>query len=77
MRGLISKETVSLGVKRLRGIKNLTQEELARRMGVKISYAQKIEAAKHFHRIDTMDRVARAFDMSLTEFIEFITVKEK
>ncbi len=68
----LTKKSISNGIRKLREVKGLTQEELAYKVGMKISYVTKLEASKHFPRVDTMYRIAKAFEITLTELLSFI-----
>ncbi len=58
-------------IKDLRIIKNLSQEKLAEKAGVHPTYIGKIERAEMNPSIVFLDKIAKAFSLSLSEFLTF------
>lgn len=59
----------SENIKKQRKIKNLTQEELAEKSDLSISYIKQIESSKDFKNITltTMLKLSKALDISINE----------
>lgn len=56
-------------VKAVRKSQKLTQIELSKVTGIDQSIVSKIENGKHLPRIDTIERIAKGFDLSVTNFL--------
>ena len=50
-------------IKKLRKERNLTQEELAEKIGLTVKYISHLERALSFPSADTIDKIASAFDV--------------
>jgi transcriptional regulator with XRE-family HTH domain len=64
----------ALGIcmRELRAERRMTQGDIVRATGLERSYVSNIEAGKIKHpRIETIDKIAKAFGMKLSEFIIF------
>ncbi|CAN5313754.1 helix-turn-helix transcriptional regulator [soil metagenome] len=64
-------------VKRLRERKNLTQDELAQRLGMDKSYISRIETNQKQVRLDTFLRVLKALDAKVELRVDMDDMKEK
>lgn len=62
-------DSVGASLKRVRKDQQLTQQELSRATGIDQSIISKIETGKHLPRIDTLERFAEVFGVSLTELL--------
>ena len=58
-------------IKELRKIKNFTQDELAFRANIARSTLGNIETAQNDITFSKLNRIANAFELSLTEFLNF------
>jgi DNA-binding XRE family transcriptional regulator len=72
-RGLMggSKTTHNVGatIRKLRETKGLTQDQLARAVGMMRSNISRIEAAKHRPTLETLERIAKALKVSVAELV--------
>jgi len=69
----IEKTSVAKAVRLLRERHGLSQEDLARRIGWKLSYASRIETSKvAYPRLDTIFKIADAFGITVEDFIQII-----
>ncbi|MCG8575344.1 MAG: helix-turn-helix transcriptional regulator [Flavobacteriales bacterium] len=64
-------DRIASRVKTLRKAQKLTQLDLAVKSDIDPRQIQRIEAGKHDTGIRTLDKVARAFGMSLSDFFDF------
>jgi HTH-type transcriptional regulator / antitoxin HipB len=71
------KEVFGLLVKRLRERKNLTQDELAMRLGMDKSYISRIENNQKQVRLDTFLKVLKALDAKVELRVDMDDMKEK
>ncbi len=58
-------------IKELRKEKNFTQDELAFRAGIGRSTLGNIETAQNDITFSKLNKIARAFELSLSEFLNF------
>lgn len=61
---------LGLKIKELRAKKNITQQELSDLVGVKREYITQIESGDYNVTIDTLNKIANAFEISLAELLE-------
>ena len=63
---------MSLGekIKELRQRKNITQQELAKRIGLSQSHLSLLEAGKRSLNFDQIEKIAKTFGMSIYEFFD-------
>jgi DNA-binding XRE family transcriptional regulator len=66
-----SKTTHNVGatIRKLRETKGLTQDQLARAVGMMRSNISRIEAAKHRPTLETLERIAKALKVSVAELV--------
>lgn len=62
------KRFVSNRIKAARELKGLTQSELARLANLPQSHISRLESAKHSPSHSTLEKIARALDLPMTEF---------
>jgi transcriptional regulator with XRE-family HTH domain len=63
---------LGLCMRELRAERRMTQGDIVRATGLERSYVSNIEAGKIKHpRIETVDKIAKAFGMKLSEFVVF------
>jgi len=63
---------LSTRLRQLRAKDGLTQEELAERAGLDARYYQRLESRKPTAiKIDTIDRLAKAFKITCSKLLEF------
>jgi len=60
---------LGLRIKDLRDQKNITQQELSDLVGVKRQYISQIESGDYNVTIDTLNKIANAFEITLSELI--------
>lgn len=60
---------LGLKIKELRNQKNITQQELSDLIGVKRQYVSQIELGDYNITIETLNKIANAFEISLSELI--------
>jgi DNA-binding XRE family transcriptional regulator len=60
---------VGTTIRKLREAKGVTQEELADTVGMMRSNISRIEAAKHRPTLETMERIAKALEVSVADLI--------
>ncbi len=59
-------------LRRLRKKHNLTQEQVAERSGLDVRYYQRIESRRpNAVKIDTLDRLAKAFKIKPSKLLDF------
>ena len=57
--------------KRIRNKNGFTQEEVAERSGLSLSYISELERGNSNPTLATMERLAKSFDAELAELLEF------
>lgn len=65
-----SRELVATNVRRLREAKGLSQSALARRSKLRPARLSLIEGAKHDPQCETLDRLAKALDVTPADLLE-------
>jgi DNA-binding XRE family transcriptional regulator/ActR/RegA family two-component response regulator len=65
----VSAREIGQKIKEHRQSKKLTQEELASKTGIKRTNIARIEAGKHSPSLETLERIAQAFNMPVVYFI--------
>ena len=61
---------LGLKIKDLRAKKNISQQELSDLIGVKRQYISQIEAGDYNVTVDTLNKIATAFEISISELLE-------
>ena len=64
-------EKLAKRIKELRKINNMTQDELSFRAGIGRSTLGNIETSQNDVTFSKVNRIAKAFNMSLAEFLNF------
>ncbi len=62
------RETVATNLRRLRQVKNLSQEELADRAGINRNYVGMLEREQHAATIDMLEKLAAVLEADPVEF---------
>lgn len=62
------RETVATNLRRLRQVKNLSQEELADRAGINRNYVGMLEREQHAATIDMLEKLAVVLEVDPVEF---------
>jgi len=57
-------------VKRLREVRGLTQEQLARKADVSVGYIARLETERHDPKVSTLMKIAKALRVSVAELLE-------
>ena len=57
-------------LKVLRGREKLTQDALAKKAGVYLGYVARLEIGRHDPKLSTLQRLAKALGVSVTELLE-------
>ena len=65
------KEQVGKRIKELRLSKNMSQEDFAFKCGLDRTYITSLERGKRNVSLINLEKIANAFDMSLSEFFNF------
>lgn len=65
------KEKVGKRIKELRQIQGLSQEEFAFRCDLDRTYITSLERGKRNISLENLEKIAKAFNMSLSEFFNF------
>lgn len=65
------KEEVGKRIKELRQKKGLSQEEFAFRCDLDRTYITSLERGKRNVSLTNLEKIAKAFDMTLSEFFDF------
>ena len=65
------KEQVGKRIKELRLAKNMSQEDFAFKCGLDRTYITSLERGKRNISLINLEKIAKAFDMSLSEFFNF------
>jgi len=61
---------LGLKIKELRAKKNISQQELSDLIGVKRQYISQIETGDYNVTIDTLNKIANAFEISISDLLE-------
>ncbi len=64
-------EKLAKRIKELRKLNNFTQDELAFRAGIGRSTLGNIETAQNDVTLSKINKIAQAFNLSLSEFLDF------
>jgi transcriptional regulator with XRE-family HTH domain len=67
------RETVATNLRRLRQVKNLSQEELADRAGINRNYVGMLEREQHAATIDMLEKLAIVLEADPVEFFRHDT----
>jgi len=59
-------------IKELRTGRKLSQEQLAEKAGISSKYLSRIEMGQHFPSIDILIKLAKALNVELRDFFEFV-----
>lgn len=62
------RETVATNLRRLRQVKNLSQEELADRAGINRNYVGMLEREQHAATVDMLEKLAVVLEADPVEF---------
>jgi len=62
---------ISIRIREVRQAKGITQQELAAKIDYEKSNMSRLESGKTDLRISTLNKVAKALDMSLSELLDF------
>jgi transcriptional regulator with XRE-family HTH domain len=62
------RETVATNLRRLRQVRNLSQEELADRAGINRNYVGMLEREQHAATIDMLEKLAAVLEADPVEF---------
>lgn len=62
------RELVAINLRRLRQIRNLSQEEVADRAGINRNYVGMLEREEHAATVDMLERLAGVLDADPIEF---------
>lgn len=77
-KGELKEDSVARGIKGLLELKDMSMGDVSRSSGLERSYVSRLaNGGIKFPRINMLARVAKAFDMTLTEFIDFTIHLEK
>ena len=63
------RKVVRTNLRRLRKTKGLTQEDLAFKIGVSRAYIGYIEQGRNIPSLDTLEKLAKALDVSITALV--------
>jgi transcriptional regulator with XRE-family HTH domain len=63
-------KTLAMRLKRLRGARSLTQEQLAKRSGVSHGYLARLEVGMHDPSLSTLAKLAKALGVPVTTLLE-------
>lgn len=61
-------EFIGARIRKLRGESGMTQEQLAEKTGIAQSYISRLEKAQHSPNALTLEKIAKAFGVPVTEF---------
>jgi len=65
------KEKVGKRIKELRRGKDMSQEEFALKCGLDRTYITSLERGKRNVSLENLEKIAKAFDMTLSQFFNF------
>jgi transcriptional regulator with XRE-family HTH domain len=63
-------KTLAMRLKRLRGARSLTQEQLAKRSGVSHGYLARLEVGMHDPSLSALAKLAKALGVPVTTLLE-------
>ncbi len=69
-------ELLGLKIKELRKQKRMTQEQLAEIVGLDIGYISKLEVGRNFPKIGTLEKIANALNVELSQLFQFTPIKD-
>ncbi len=58
-------------IKELRRLRNLSQEQVAERVGIDPKHLSRIEVGRGFPSLQTLEKLARVLNVDLKDFFEF------
>ena len=61
---------LAMRLRQLRKVKELTQEDLARKAGVTLGYIARLETGRHDPKLSTLRKLAKALGVSVAELLE-------
>ena len=70
-----SKKLIGERISALRRIKNLTQNELAEKVGLDSRHISRLETGKYYPSLDTLETMAFVLGVELREFFSFPSVE--
>jgi transcriptional regulator with XRE-family HTH domain len=71
-----TKELLGARIKELRKWRKLSQEELAEMIGVETRQMSRIEVGQSFPTLDRLERIAKALDVPIKNFFDFMHLEE-
>ena len=72
-----SKELLGLKVKEYRKKKKITQEQLSEIIGLDNGYISKLEVGQNFPSLTTLEKIAAALGVQLSDFFQFSPPSEQ
>lgn len=72
-----SKRLIGERIGMLRRARNLTQQELAEKVGLDTRHISRLETGKYYPSLDSLELMARVLNVELREFFEFPTVESE
>jgi transcriptional regulator with XRE-family HTH domain len=67
-----TKELLGSRIKELRKSKGLSQNELSEKVGIDSKHLSRIEVGRGYPSLDTLDKAAKALDVEIRDFFEFV-----
>jgi transcriptional regulator with XRE-family HTH domain len=58
-------------IRQLRSLHGLTQEQLCELAGISVDAVSRIEGLHRVPTLDTLDKISRAFGLTLSDFVQF------
>ncbi|MDR1326832.1 MAG: helix-turn-helix transcriptional regulator [Heliobacteriaceae bacterium] len=68
------KESIGLRIKEFRKKRSITQEQLAEMVNLDVGYISKLEVGRNFPTIGTLNKIAMAFNVDISEFFKHTSV---
>jgi len=65
----ISPEEIGSRISQLREVKNITQEDLAKKTGIQRANIARIEGGKHYPSLETLEKIAEALEVPVVRFL--------
>lgn len=71
-----TKELLGARVKELRKSRGLSQEQLAEMIGIEPKHVSRIEVGKSYPTLDRLERIAKALDVPMKTFFDFMHLED-
>ena len=70
-----TKQAVGVQIQSIRKYRNVSQEELAARVGIDAKSLSRIERGMHYPSLDTLEKIQVELDVEMKDFLDFTGIE--